>query len=230
MRGTEGVIEETRNELDTLSVHADEVLKSLPPLAARAFTETVAPALESLRDGAEPFHAAAIALGRRAVLICGGSGAGKSTLVARWLLEHASARYVADDAAALRPGSGVAFALPASGPLRVAPLPGAELTARFGGQLQPTTRDRVAWHVPEAVRASTPTEVTSVLILDEHAAGPERMTGTEAVRRILSFLYVPGFGTPDRHRAIIHIATYLQRSTVMVARREDVSSFYEIVG
>jgi hypothetical protein len=209
--------------LDALLAHAKEVRESLPPLAARGFHETVAPALEALRSGAEPFNAAAIALAREAVLICGGSGAGKSTLVARWLLERDSARYMADDAATVRPGAGVAAVHPATGPLRVAPGLGTQLRARFGGELEPTTRDRVAWHVPGSIRAPAPADVTSVLILDERATGPEVLTGTEAARRILSHLYVPGFGTPDRHRTILDIAACLGRSTVVVTARAAAS-------
>jgi hypothetical protein len=217
------VSEPTRTSLDALQEHAEDLRRSLPPLAARGFHQTVAPALDALRSGAEPFNAAAIALAGKAVLICGGSGAGKSTLVARWLLERESARYLADDAATVRPGAGVATVHPATGPLRVAPDLGAQLRARFGGELEPTTRDRVAWHAPASVRAPAATGVTSVLILDERADGPERLTGTEAARRILSHLYVPGFGTPDRHRAILDIAACLQRSRVVVTRRAAAS-------
>jgi hypothetical protein len=205
--------------LDALLAHAEEVRESLPPLAARGFRQTVAPALEALRSGAEPFNAAAVALPGGAVLICGGSGAGKSTLTARWLLERDSTRYVADDAATVRPGAGVAPVHPATGPLRVAPELGAQLRARFVGELEPTTRDRVAWHVPRHIRAPAPVEVTSVLILDERAAQPMRLSGTDAARRILSHLYVPGFGTMDRHRTILDIAACLQRSTVVVTAR-----------
>jgi hypothetical protein len=208
-----------RTGVEALLAHAAEVRESLPPLAARGFRQTVDPALDALTSGAEPFNAAAIALAGWAVLICGGSGAGKSTLVARWLLEHDSARYLADDAATVFPGAGAVTVPPASGPLRVASDLAAKLQSRYGGKLEPTTRDRVAWHVPGALRPLAPTEVSSVLILDERAAEPKRLAGTEAARRILSFLYVPGFGTPERHRTILHIAACLQRSAVVVARR-----------
>ncbi|MGH2652958.1 MAG: hypothetical protein ACRDHV_01230 [Actinomycetota bacterium] len=212
------------DELEGLFEHAREVGGSLPPVAARAFRETLAPALDAMRRGAEPFHAAAVALDGQAVLICGGPAAGKSTLVGRLLLDRPSARYVADDAAAITPVPGGAAVHPATGPLRVTPELGRALLTRFGGTVRPTTRGRMAWAVPETIRAPGPTTVSSVLILDEDVSGPTPLTGSRAARRIMAHLYVPGFAGPERHRRIIHLVTLLAGSEVVAIPREDASA------
>jgi hypothetical protein len=212
------------DELEGLFDHAREVGESLPPVAARAFRETVAPALEAMRGGAELFHAAAVALDGQAVLICGAPAAGKSTLVGRLLLDQPSTRYVADDASAITPLPDGAAVHPATGPLRVTPELGRALLTRLGGTVRPTTRGRMAWAVPEAVRASGPTTVTSVLILDEGASGPTPLTGSQAARRVMGHLYIPGFAGVERHRRIIHLVTLLAGSEVVAIPRAAASA------
>ncbi len=154
------------------------------PPELRLYTLGSAWAALGYMRGAAMWHASAVMLGGRAVLLCGESGEGKSTLAAALVARGAA--LVSDDLARVEAG-GIARIHPSATRIKL----WSEAIAHLGWEDRKVQRDwyrenKFHCEAPTAVADSAPVDLVAIVSLEEgDAVDLQSLDGAEALETVL---------------------------------------------
>jgi hypothetical protein len=155
-------------------------------------------------------HAAAVALGSKAVVLIGESGAGKSTAAAELCMRH-DARLLADDAATMEWRRTTVRVLPSETRHYLSN----ESSEALGVRCRPVQSDKAAVRAPRVATQSYPLALVVALRFDDSLADPvsRTLTGAEAAARILGAMF--RFDVDDRRQELDKVMRVYKQARVI---------------